>query len=295
MVGEQPIPNLLPVKLTLPSTVVLLHSELTERTAANLEILVKPAKPIMKKVDAYSIEETEHTLRELIGLHEWLPRQLIFNLTGGTKLMSFGAFRLAVDLKSEALYLRTEKPALVVHYDFAQGTSPTNTQILSTLPVCLDLPTYIEAFRGKNYLVKGDYAKTEPGRSFERAVHQALMPIGDEFGIGLKLDSVVDIDLVIRCHNEVGLIECKVGQNGLKDAIDQINTAGGREYLGTYTQKFIVSNVDWRTKTNLADLASARRIKVISLLDYRPNDTSLSEHSAEILRRKVAGSLGKRL
>ena len=94
LVGEQPIPNLLPVKLTLPSTVVLLHSELTERTAANLEVLVKPAEPIMKKVDAYSIEETEHALRELIGLHEWLPRQLIFNLTGGTKLMSFGAFRL---------------------------------------------------------------------------------------------------------------------------------------------------------------------------------------------------------
>ena len=197
--------------------------------------------------------------------------------------MSFGAFRIALEVGSRAMYLRTEKRAAVYFYDFRLGSMPVRTVPLDMLQPILTFSTFVRAFRGEQFHVRGDYAKTEPGRSFEQSVHKALADSADEVIVGLKLDDVVDIDLVIRVGNEIALIECKIGQNDLKKAIDQLNTAGGRDYLGTYTRKLIVSNVSWEDKTNLTALAQARHINVIELLDYAALDEALSDTSACLL------------
>jgi len=94
--------------------------------------------------------------------------------------------------------------------------------------------------------------------------------------------------------NEVALVECKIGPHGLKAAIDHLNTAGGRDYLGTYTRKVIVSTVSWKANTNLSALAQARRINVIELLDYRPMDLTLSDVTSDHLRKEVERLLGKK-
>lgn len=293
LVGEQPLPNLMPIALEEPSEVVLVYSDLTRRVAKNLCQLID-VPVILHEVDAYSIAETEAYLRGLIDEKQWLAGALLFNLTGGTKPMSLGAFRVALDTGSRALYLRTERPPTIYYFDFAQGSEPITATPLGSLSPILCLATFLRAFRGSQYQVRGDYAKTEPGRSFEKAAHKALTECVDEVMVGLKLDDVVDIDLVLRTGNEVALVECKIGQNGRKGAIDQLNTAGGRDYLGTYTRKIIVSNVPWKTETNLSALAQARRIDVIELVDYQACDPALSEASSNHLRKEVERLLGKK-
>ena len=75
LIGEQPIPNLLPIKLENPDIVVLIHSDFTASVAANLKGLIS-VPVISKALDAYDIAATEEkglpgqkavdTIRELL-------------------------------------------------------------------------------------------------------------------------------------------------------------------------------------------------------------------------------------
>ncbi len=87
----------------------------------------------------------------------------------------------------------------------------------------------------------------------------------------------------------------KVGKNKLKQGLDQINTAGGQQYLGTYTQKFLISDQQWdRSRSNLTELAEARRISVVELPSYGRTGC-ISEADADVLRSSVCRALGKEI
>ena len=118
------------------------------------------------------------------------------------------------------------------------------------------------------------------------------MPRLDEIRSGVNLGGAVDIDLIVRWENQVGIIETKLGSNGMKKAIDQLNTAGGRGYLGTYTQKFLVSDQDWSAYSDLKDLVLARQIKLIELPGAGGPD-GLSPEQAEALVKSIQKELGK--
>lgn len=293
LVGEQPLPNLLPVKLEQPDTVVLIHSTLTEKVAPRLEKLIL-GNVHLYQVDAYNIGEVAARLDALITEKQWPAEEVVINLTGGTKPMSLGAFQTAIKYGLRAIYLKTEPPATLYSYDFSQGIEATSQLLLENLPPVLDLHTFIRAFRDADPYIAGSYCKTEPGYSFEKAVHQVLQDVADEVMIGVKLDDVVDIDFLVRTGNTVAVIECKTGKNGLKTAIDQLNTAGGHDYLGTYTKKVLVSNIDWATSSNLKRVASERRIEVIELSDYSPRNAHLSPTSADLLTKSLEKLLGKK-
>jgi len=114
----------------------------------------------------------------------------------------------------------------------------------------------------------------------------------DEIAVGLKLLGVVDVDFVVRCANQVGIIEAKTGSGG-KKGIDQLNTAGEPRNLGTYTQKLLVSDQVWEhTLSNLRELAEARRIEVIELPRFS-TEGSLSVEDGEKLTQRVCKSLGR--
>ena len=99
---------------------------------------------------------------------------------------------------------------------------------------------------------------------------------------------------VVRCANQVGIIEAKTG-SGVKKGIDQLSTAGEPRNLGTYTQKILVSDQVWdHTLSNLRELAEVRRIEVIELPSFGTNG-DLSAEDAETLRRRVCKVLGRDL
>lgn len=293
LVGEQPLPNLLPIKLEQPDTVVLVHSTRTEKVAQRLKRLISGDVSLFS-IDAYNIGEGAMRLRTLITDKRWPVEDVVINLTGGTKPMSLGAFKVALDLGTRAIYFKTEREATLYFYDFSHGFEPVQSILLETLPPVLDLRTFMRAFRDADPHVAGECCKTEPGRSFEKAVYEVLQGVVDEVLIGVKLDNVVDIDFLVRTGNEVALIECKTGSNGLKTAVDQINTAAGHDYLGTYTGKILVSNVDWQKNSNLKALASQRRIDVVELPDYIARTAHLSSDSTKVLVQALEKKLGKK-
>ncbi|MBE7557389.1 MAG: hypothetical protein HS126_40645 [Anaerolineales bacterium] len=102
----------------------------------------------------------------------------------------------------------------------------------------------------------------------------------------------MDIDLVVRIGNQVGIIEAKTGGKGRKkEGIDQLNTAGGRAYLGTYTKKFLIVDSSWEILSNLSDLAKVRDIVVIELPSYGETK-QLADADRERLIQTIRTNLG---
>lgn len=75
----------------------------------------------------------------------------------------------------------------------------------------------------------------------------------------------IEIDLVARCGNRLGIIEAKTGIK--KAGIDQLDTAGGHNYLGEHIAKTLVTS--GRLSRAYHTLAAAQNIRIIELPGYR--------------------------
>ena len=149
------------------------------------------------------------------------------------------------------------------------------------------------------YKVEG-FHRTESGQLssgglFEQAVFQALQEGCDEVLAGVRPAGVanqIEIDLVIRCGNQVGIAEIKLGGGDSgKRGLDQLKMAGEPTYLGTYTRQFLIV-AQKRLRPSIAILARERNVQVICLPDYQEGQPSLPPTDAEYLRQFVRQALG---
>jgi len=283
LVGEQPVPNLLPVRHYKPKGVVLVYSERTERIANNLKSVLVPRLCIMCKVLPYEVDVLQSNLKKVFEDKHWEGEDLIFNLTGGTKLMMLAAYSVAQELGSQCLYLISEKGTSEVRwYRFRDGTlRPSGREII---PATISLDDYLR-------LHVGEYEGQRPKDAFELAVMGALR--GCETIDELKTDvrplsaRNLEIDLLVRRGNQVGLAEIKKRAN--KSAIDQLTTAASREYLGTYTHKFLITAN--KLSSGNRRLAQVQAIAVIELLSFSEKG-QLSEADIQRLRHQITTRLG---
>jgi hypothetical protein len=290
LIGEQPIPNLLPIRFFKPSTVLAVHSDMTQKAAARLEKFISDQTMFWPlQVDAYDIQAIQADLLMEIRQRQLAASDLLFNLTGGTKPMSLAAYLVAAELSAPVIYLQSEsRRSCIFRYEFREGIPILADD--STLPGLIIIEDYLRAYVGES--TERRTQLDADGHCFEQAIAGALRPAVDELRCGISLQGVVDIDLVVRCDNQVGIIEAKLGKNGPKHAIDQLNTAGGQKYLGTYTKKFLVSDQDWGQFADLKALADARQITVIELPGSRGKPT-LDTENIEKLRKTILKELGK--
>jgi hypothetical protein len=292
LIGEQPIPNLLPLRYQPPDVAALVYSDFTERAAKRLtRLLPRGCTPWLLSVSAYDIEAIRRAIAGLIAEQKWAPADLVLNLTGGTKAMALAAYLAAAEQRADFLYLQSEgKQTRLYRYAFDEAGSP-RLAADSLLPGLITIDDYLRAFV-EDYHLTG-FANDLEGGLFEKAIYNALDPVVDQIVAGVKLMGALDVDLVVRCDNQVGIIEAKTG-GGVKKGIDHLNTAGGQRYLGTYTQKILVSDQVWNhTRSNLRELAEARRIEVIELPSFSAQGTLADEDTAMLVRR-VRECLGLR-
>jgi hypothetical protein len=107
----------------------------------------------------------------------------------------------------------------------------------------------------------------DSGGHFEATLRRVLELAVDEVLSGVRPAGVgeqIEIDLIVRCGNNVGIIEAKTGAN--KAGIDQLDTAGNPAYLGIHTQKFLITG-RYLSRAHKA-LALAQQIQVIELPGY---------------------------
>lgn len=111
LVSEQTLPNILPALALEPAEIVLLHTPRTRRHADQIRAaLQKAGLPLHTRLIALSgapdIRETGAAVKQTAAA---LPANLtpVVNFTGGTKLMSIGAFVAAYTAKIPSLYVDT--------------------------------------------------------------------------------------------------------------------------------------------------------------------------------------------
>lgn len=117
-----------------------------------------------------------------------------------------------------------------------------------------------------------------------------LRPHVTEITHSIKKGGALEIDLILRCGNHVGIAEVKAGKSvTYKEGIDQLNAACAREYFGTYTRKFLI--VDREYPHNNKELAKAWNINVIELTKST-NEDRVAEDDQDTLVQSVISVLG---
>jgi hypothetical protein len=283
LVGEQPIPNLLPIRHCKPAQVILIETPTTKRIGDNLKRLLQPAFEIYSHpCPPYEIVAAQDALRDLLLRRVPKDPLLLFNVTGGTKPMCLATFQVASELRAPVVYLQSEGGENVLYrYSFQDDKLVLEKkEIIGEL---LNIDDYLRAHGLA-------YSRQETKNLFERFVFDALRPHVSEIVSGVAVDTL-EIDLVIRCQNQVGVAEVKSGKaSQRKSGIDQLSTASQREFLGTYTKRLLI--VDRNPGTNNQRLADAHGIRVIRLSgDHRTGlSAEETDHLVRVAREVIARS-----
>lgn len=282
LIGEQPIPNLLPLRYLKPKRAILVHTDRTKTVAGRLQRLLAPEiEVLLLHTDPYDINKIQEDLeKSLAGLER---TELAFNLTGGTKTMVMAAYEVARNYGAPFFYLQSEgKSSVLYRYRFEGGEARYEGK--ETLPGVLTIKDYLKAHLDDPYP-----QITGPRHTFEEVVGKALEGAVDEVVVGVTLAPALEVDIVVRLENRVGVIQAKTGSKArTKEGLDQLNAVCEQRYLGTYTQKILVINQRWdHTLTNLRELADAWRIKVIELPSFTDATPYLSDEDQKLLREQV--------
>src|SRR6266516_2177338 len=107
LVGDQPLPNFLPVRHFHYDRVLLVYTDEREKQYKYLQAALQK-EPGMTvegvETEAHYIHRIAQTLDEELTYLGWeTPEQLVFNITGGTKAMSLAASRIAQKRDAEML------------------------------------------------------------------------------------------------------------------------------------------------------------------------------------------------
>ncbi len=289
LIGEQPIPNLLPLRHRPPSEAVFLYTERTERIAQRLERLVKKEGRIIVHLlptSPYDIRKIREDLNEFIHRQGWAGPELVFNLTGGTKIMMLAAYSIAREMRAPFIYLQSEGKRSRVHrYEFCDNDY--DEVGAEEVPGVITIGDYLMAHVDDLPSRNNPPEKKDLGILFEEAIEGALREVVDELESRLQWKGKMELDLVVRIGNQVGIVQ--IGTEGKargRDGLDQLQICA-REFLGTYTHKILVINQTWGERDPLRDLAKAWGITLIELPSFTKSNPVLSEEDRRRLQSEV--------
>lgn len=294
LIGEQPIPNLLPIRHLQPAENLLVYTSKTEAVAQRLRRIIsgRPDLTADLRAEPYDFDGLRQKLTaRLVG-----KADVLFNLTGGTKMMALAAFSLAAQGGFPFVYMENRGSTLL-RYHFESGAPILDESL--PLPKLISISDYLYAhldgFQATGFH-KDARGKLDSGGLFEKAVFQVLENGLDKGAVlaGIRPNGPgleqIDIDLTFQIGNQVGIAEVKLGGGeGPKKGLDQLKMAGEADFLGTYTAQFLITGSDG-LNSSLKTLALKRNIKVIAL-NYDERKGFLPEHES----RRLIFEIRKRL
>lgn len=283
LIGEQPAPNLLPVRHYRPEHVVLVYTKRTEKIRDRLNQLIR-ADVYPLEVSPYAIDEISDQLERYVLEREWDVSDLLFNVTGGTKPMALAATMVAQRIGAPIIYFQSEgKYSRIYKYNFYNDQNSIKPAGIVEVDSTISLDDYLT-------LYLGDYDTGEPRHPLETAVRDVLeaTPLIDEVFTSIKPASqpALEVDLIIRCGNQIGVGEIKM--KGAKAGIDQLAAVTDQRYLGTYVAKFLISGESLHH--NNRHLAQAYNIMVIELKSFAEMQ-QLNEIDRDSLARTIVSRL----
>lgn len=285
LIGEQPIPNLLPILHYRPNCVLLVHSQRTLRVAENLAAVVKSQQPQTRVAqcsvaDAYDVADILDRVEQELNAQS--ATKLLINLTGGTKPMMLASFELALSRKAASFYFKSEGLLNEIFY-FPETTLPVPKIASSPFGTTLTVDLHAAAF-GREYAPPKANHKPEPFEAAVAAALQAEVPSSfDEVVVGARYTDSVEIDVIVRWKNQLAFCEVyhsdpdRTAQKHdakdkgstpakLKRKLDQLSTAGGQNYFGTYIRKILIfSGTDAKISDEQRRLNEAQRVFCIPI------------------------------
>lgn len=292
LLGDQPIPNIIPVRFLKPQEIVFVHSDRTKKVYDRLKKLYPETLPHLEvEVPAYDVIAAKEKIAGKIRSLGFAGEDLLFNLTGGTKIMSIAAFELAQEIGSPFIYLQSEgSQSRMYTFQFSGGQAHLVKDEI--IPGVLTINDYVQAYFDDFSWT--DFPDNEGGR-FERAVHEAIKREVHECLHGLKYSGALDVDLILRYENQVAIAEIKSGgQARRKDGIGQINNIAAQVFFGTYLKKLLIVDTVWdETLANLRELAQAHDITVIEIPSYGQTG-EISDLDKKAATSKILKVLGKK-
>jgi hypothetical protein len=288
LVGEQPLPNFLPVRFYKPASVLFVYTGRTKRVYERLHTtLSREAQIYGLEVEPFDIVAVTRKIQARLEELALDDTMLLFNVTGGTKAMALAAYQIAQQRAASILYLESEgKQSCAYTYTWAGQTPQHHSR--GSIPPCVTLNDLLDIYCGpKQWFIAGP--NRLEGGPFEIAIADALREHVDELYIGVKaFGGQVDLDIAIRVGNQFGIIEAKAGSGGGKlDGIKQLNTAG--QQLGTYVKRFFVITVPASPGQN--EIINLSRVRVISLREYKLLQPTLSTKDADVLVAAIQAEL----
>ncbi len=289
LIGEQPIPNLLPILFFKPDKTIILYSEKTAKVARRIKRLSK-ANCEKFEIDAYDLNSINEVLKNIVSKEN----DYIFNITGGTKLMSVALFNFAAQLNSQIVYLKSENNKNLIYFLKLNDVGDIDFNV-QELPELLNVDIYLKAHL-LDYLIAPKRFENSLGFVFEDAVVNSLRKNNFEVIQSVKPmgeGQQVEIDAVFRLKgtNNVAIAEIKLGDYKMerpKKGIDQLSTAGSREYLGIYTKKFLITRR--KLLGNIKKAAKAHNIIVIDGIRLNKQN-KITEDSERYLIQKISENL----
>lgn len=287
LIGEQPIPNLLPVLYLKPDKSLFLYTPTTEIRAKSLKEIVPNS--FIKEIDPYDFKYNLELLSQEFNVKDIF----ICNVTGGTKIMSQSLFQLALAYKGEIVYLQSEgNQSVLFKYIVNQENNLAMEKII--LPELITASDYIKA-----HIPYYDTIPTsnDSGGRYEKVVTDVLKENGFEVINGVKPrgeGNQLEIDAVIRLKgtNNTAIAEIKIGDAEMrnpKKGIDQLGLAGQREYLGTYTKRFLIT--ERRLTKQIKELAKAHNIIVIDEIEQELRANYLTKAASSKLLERLKEKL----
>ncbi len=290
LVGEQPMPILLAARQMKADVNVLVATARTESVAGRLSRLLPNASVHVLKASEYDLTGVASEIEKIS-----IGDDIVFNLTGGTKMMALGAYNAAIRRSASFVYLQSDAANRLHKYIFTpEGRMKSDLQPgLSELITADDyLRAHLPGYRAEG--IHTENGRPSIGGRFEKAVAEILSGMGCEVIQGVRPDGVdrqIEIDMVVRMGNKVAVAELKkaLGSDP-KTGIDQLSTASSREYLGTYTGKLLI--VGTPIGRSVLTLAQKKDVVTVSLPSYQDGKgfSLTDERELEAKVRTVLGA-----
>ncbi|MHB8597025.1 MAG: PDDEXK family nuclease [Ktedonobacteraceae bacterium] len=287
LVGGQSLPNLLPARHSHPEAILFVYSNFTKPIFEKLKDVLRQETTVYGlETDAYNILTIEQALLQELNTDPLASHSLEFNLTGGTKAMSLAAYRVAEQRQAPIIYLESEsKRSYVYRYIWEDQRFSTSENAL--IKECVTLKDFFDLCFGLNKWEKSS-SQDNDGGHFETAIANALHLPEYEVITNVRALKDLEIDIAIRCGNQFGIIEAKVGDGGRNmEGIKQLNNAFRQ--LSTYTQTFYVITV--KPSNSQKEIAEASRVRFVELKEYERGSDILSVTDTE----KLIGAVAKEL
>jgi hypothetical protein len=297
VVGEQALSTLLAVRYLNPAEVLLVGARDWHGVSQDLQNLLGQERTIhlTEARDAHDPQRIYRQVGKKLRKVGWSPENTIYDISGGNRPMAFATFALARDHGGELIdveYVRHNHRLRRYKLDGQRFQLEEDVMLPALITIADYLNAHAPGFEADGF-ARDKRGRVNAGGKFESAIYQTLEPHVDEILAGVRPGEVsgqIEIDLVVRCGNNVGLMEAKTGVN--KAGIDQLDTAGNPSYMGRYATKFLVTG-RYLPRAHKS-LALAQDIHVVELPGYTTHH-GIPDQEKRRLIQAVRGALGEKV